>query len=111
MNRLRLASVAALAGLGLVCGCSNVGNGQLLNRLGLRPRCSDCEVVGVGPGGCCEGPVVGDPGGPVLPAPALPAGPPIGAAPEGGLPPLNPPPNRLVPEAQPRPADPTAKAK
>jgi hypothetical protein len=111
MNRLRLASVAALAGLGLVCGCSNIGNGQLLNRMGLHPRCSEGEVINMGPGPCCDGPGIPEAAGPALPIPPGPAGPPIGVAPDAGLPPLSPPPGRLVPEAQPRAADPTAKAK
>jgi hypothetical protein len=95
MKRLRLATAAALAGLGLVTGCANMGNGPLLGRF----RCprGDCEC---GNGIVAEGPVLGEPGPPALPPGAI--------VPEAGVPPLAPPP-RIEPQAQPTPAGPTSK--
>jgi hypothetical protein len=111
MTRLRWAALTAACGLGLACGCQNVGNGQLMSRIrGLRGDCG-CEGPVVS-----EGPLLGDPG--MGPPPGPPAAncpvpqnglPPL-AAPQNGLPPLAPPP-RLVPEAQPTPAGPTSARK
>jgi hypothetical protein len=81
MTRLRLASWAALAGLGLVAGCQSpdpcssgcgLFNGGLMSRLGMRPRCcegvpvsSGFPVADAGLGGTCPCP---SNGGPALPS-------------------------------------------
>lgn len=113
MLRLRLASLAAAAGLMLVCGCSTptaCSNGSFMSRLCGRSHSRDCatpvEVVAV-PEGCCDGgPLLGDPGpGFVLPG-GVPGGvpgsvPTMPMVPDGALP-LSPPP-RLVPQPQSQP--------
>jgi hypothetical protein len=96
MNRLRLAAPALILGLGLLSGCCNVGQGQILSRLGFGRRCP-CETCGSNPT-CCEGPDLGDGGwaggmnggGPVI----MPS----------DVPGLAPPPQRLPPQAVPVPA-------
>jgi hypothetical protein len=100
MNRLRLAAPALFLGLGLLSGCCNIGQGQLLSRLGFGPRCP-CETCGSGPiayegpdlgGGTCAG------GGPMILGPSAP-------------PDLAPAPQRLPGQAIPVPADAASQVK
>lgn len=48
MKRLRLAALAGIAGLTLIAGCANLGNGPLFGRLcnWRRPACECDSVVG-----------------------------------------------------------------
>jgi hypothetical protein len=93
MKRLRMAALAAVAGLAFVPGCCCF-DGQLLNRMGLGTQqngcCGECNS-------CCgsgqmvtEGPILDSQPGPYLP----PAG---GVIEQGPQP-------RVVPQAQPMPA-------
>jgi len=99
MKRIRLVAVVTLGALGLVSGCSNVGNGQLLSRLGFGSHCPGDPCI-MGPECPCAGGPMMDGQGPVLP-PA-----------EGmGMPPMAPSPRPFPPQAQPTPADPTSKTR
>src|SRR5205823_9867979 len=97
MVRVRLATVAVAAGLGLVCGCLNLTHRPLLDRLRCGPAAAgECCETGAAP--ACEGPVL-DAGAPVL-VPGAPGGvigPPL--TPQNGAPALTPTP-RLVPQPQ-----------
>jgi hypothetical protein len=132
MNRCRGITVLALAALGLISGCSGIGNGQLMCRMGFQHHCPcPCEtaalpIEGGAPccGGCGGGPVLeGIPPGGIPPvnggAPYI-----NGGAPYNGLPMIQPAPPTPVPsttvppmprplpdEAQPTPAGPTSKIK
>jgi hypothetical protein len=96
MVRLRLATVAVTAGLGLVCGCLNLmPHRPLLGRLrcGPAPAGECCESAAPG----CEGPVL-DAGTPLMtPPPGAIMNPPL--TPQNGVPALTPAP-RLVPQPQ-----------
>ena len=96
MNRLRLAAPALILGLGLLSGCCNVGQGQILSRLGFGHRCP-CETCGSTPI-CCEGPDLCDSGA----VPGMPGGGPILGPTD--VPGLAPPPQRLPQQAVPVPA-------
>jgi hypothetical protein len=96
MVRLRLATLAVAAGLGLVCGCLSMSRIPLLDRL----RChseADCCDTGAIPDSAvpiAEGPVINGvpPNGPgITPIPSV--------APQNGIPPLASPP-RIAPQPQ-----------
>jgi hypothetical protein len=99
MVRLRLATLAVAAGLGLVCGCCSLCQFPLLGRFRAQPV-TDSAGAGVMPNG--EGPIVEGtmtegmvPGGPI--------GPPPYVTPQNTMPPLAPPP-RITPQPQAQPA-------
>jgi hypothetical protein len=103
MNRLRLAALAAVMGLGVACGCSGMGtspgNGTLMSRIRGHRDCPEgiCEP---GCPTCGDGPVI-DEGGP-FPGPPVQAGPPLQTgptpAPLPGLPvPATPDPSTFAP--------------
>lgn len=99
MVRLRLATLAVAAGLGLVCGCMTLSQFPLLGRFRAHSAgdCGDAGVVANGEGPVLEGPVINGaiPGGPTTaPAPFV--------APQSSIPPLAPPP-RLAPQPQAQP--------
>src|SRR5262245_20085756 len=98
MVRLRLASVAMAASLGLVCGCLTLPPCPLLGRLRCRPApAGECCEAGAAP--ACEGPML-DPGPafvPPLGSPGAMVNPSL--APQNGVPSLAPAP-RLVPQPQ-----------
>jgi hypothetical protein len=108
MNRLRLASLALLAGAGLLQGCASPdccnGGGGLLQRLGLgrrghcdcTPVCNGCNGQGIieGNGHTLDGPLL-EPQAPGLP-PSVGTEPPIAPVPRPY-------------QAQPMPAGPVSK--
>ena len=108
MKSVRLAAFVAVASLGFLPGCCcSFGNGEILNRMGLGPRqpsCCDCSTSGApslagceGPG--CQGPSLGDMGGPYLPGAP-------GVQENLGQPRVVP-----MPQAQPTPAGPVSTTK
>src|SRR5262245_1885374 len=105
MFRARLTGAVVAAGLGLICGCSNLTNHSWFSRTRAAPVCDACEAAPLAVGG---GPIL-DSGGPVMVAPEGPAGPlPTPLPPDATVPPFATPP-RLVPQpqAQPVPAVPS----
>jgi hypothetical protein len=104
MVRKRLAIYAATGALGLVCGCSNLCNYPVLDRLAhpFRRNTESAEVPeGVGPPLEECGPFVA-PGGPVV-GPGMPVpGNGSGLVPQNTVPNLAPPP-RIVPQPQSQP--------
>ncbi|MBI1918141.1 MAG: hypothetical protein HYS12_25905 [Planctomycetes bacterium] len=106
MFRMRLTTLAAAAGLGLIGGCAGMNSNQsLLGRLCGRQRTTEACVIDPGVcGNCCggacdvvgDGPVLMDRGPIVLPPSTVPS---VPLAPDSSLP-LTPAP-RLVPQPQP----------
>jgi hypothetical protein len=99
MVRLRLATLAVVAGLGLVCGCLSTSQIPLLDRLRSR-HAADCCDTGAIPDSAvpiAESPVINGvpPSGPgITPIPSV--------TPQNGVPPLASPP-RIAPQPQAQP--------
>src|SRR5690349_10500231 len=123
MNRIRWAALAAVAGLGLLSGCTSCGNGGCpregwFSRLTSRSRnavpCEVCEpCAGPSCGPTCEGPALFDqgPGGvPALGPNGVPVLPPPTAV-QPAVPPLATPPRVEPQPAQPVPAEPSSRRK
>jgi hypothetical protein len=71
MTRFRLAALVVVAGSGLLSGCCNIGQGQLMDRLFHRHCDCECGRTGCGPvnGTLTGGSVYGD--GPILEEPGV----------------------------------------